>query len=198
MVGMMWTDEGEEGKKIWKAKAEQVKEEHMRLHPDYSYQPRKPSEKKRRMTKRKNRANQAGAGIPTSVEPAVIPIFSPHPENSNFIQCTIGTNNLSAELSIDSSYYPMSYTTPDSDTTNRLGLIQQSLEEKRIKMAAAGADTSALTSEETEVDGDNVFQFLADDVYAEQARQIDLASQVANFDIFGSDIYEPFAPFELA
>ena len=37
----------------WKRKAEEVKVKHAKDHPDYQYQPRKPAEKKRRMTKRK-------------------------------------------------------------------------------------------------------------------------------------------------
>ena len=45
--------------------AEELKKKHLRDHPDYHYQPRKPSEKKRRMTRRKAEA-QAQALIPSS------------------------------------------------------------------------------------------------------------------------------------
>lgn len=55
----MWHIETEAVKGYWRLKSAQAKEEHMRLYPDYSYQPRKPSEKKRRMTKRKAAAIQA-------------------------------------------------------------------------------------------------------------------------------------------
>lgn len=53
IIGKMWRDESESVKKQWKDKAENVKRQHLRDHPDYQYQPRKPHEKKRRMTKRK-------------------------------------------------------------------------------------------------------------------------------------------------
>lgn len=52
-VAALWKDESEEAKAIWKAKADEAKQRHLQQHPDYSYQPRKPSEKKRRITKRK-------------------------------------------------------------------------------------------------------------------------------------------------
>jgi hypothetical protein len=49
----MWSLADEDVKATWKAKAEQVKLQHQEKHPNYSYQPRKASEKKRRMTKKK-------------------------------------------------------------------------------------------------------------------------------------------------
>jgi hypothetical protein len=49
----MWKLEDEEVRASWKAKAEVIKQEHKSKHPDYTYQPRKAGEKKRRMTKRK-------------------------------------------------------------------------------------------------------------------------------------------------
>ncbi|TID16816.1 putative mating type 1-2-1 protein [Venturia nashicola] len=52
-VAALWKDEREEVKAAWKAKADEAKQQHLQQHPDYSYQPRKPSEKKRRMTKSK-------------------------------------------------------------------------------------------------------------------------------------------------
>ncbi|KAK0335446.1 hypothetical protein LTR02_000137 [Friedmanniomyces endolithicus] len=45
--------ESEEAREIYKRKAEDVKRQHELNYPDYQYQPRKPSEKKRRMTKTK-------------------------------------------------------------------------------------------------------------------------------------------------
>ena len=44
--------------------AEELKKKHLRDHPDYHYEPRKPSEKKRRMTRRKAEA-QVQALIPS-------------------------------------------------------------------------------------------------------------------------------------
>ncbi|KAF1344745.1 high mobility group box domain-containing protein, partial [Delphinella strobiligena] len=53
IIGKMWRDEPESVKNEWKNKSENVKRQHLKDHPGYQYQPRKPSEKKRRMTKRK-------------------------------------------------------------------------------------------------------------------------------------------------
>jgi hypothetical protein len=65
IIGKMWRDESEPVKKQWKDKAEGVKRQHLRDHPDYQYQPRKPYEKKRRMTKRKAMALAAQQNTPS-------------------------------------------------------------------------------------------------------------------------------------
>jgi hypothetical protein len=49
----MWQDETSEVRTAFKKLAEDEKKLHFQLHPNYRYQPRKPSEKKRRMTKKK-------------------------------------------------------------------------------------------------------------------------------------------------
>lgn len=46
--------ENEETKAQFKSKADSLKKEHLDAHPDYQYQPRKSSEKKRRMTRRRD------------------------------------------------------------------------------------------------------------------------------------------------
>ncbi|KAH0354073.1 hypothetical protein KCU81_g1223, partial [Aureobasidium melanogenum] len=66
IIGKMWRDESEPVKKQWKDKAENVKRQHLRDHPDYQYQPRKPHEKKRRMTKRKAMALAAQQNTPST------------------------------------------------------------------------------------------------------------------------------------
>lgn len=53
MIGKMWSQESEEVRQDFKRQAEIVKGAHMAKNPDYQYKPRKPAEKKRRMTKRK-------------------------------------------------------------------------------------------------------------------------------------------------
>ncbi|KAK0990279.1 hypothetical protein LTR91_008942 [Friedmanniomyces endolithicus] len=53
IIGDKWKGESDEVREIYKRKAEDVKRQHELNHPDYQYQPRKPSEKKRRMTKTK-------------------------------------------------------------------------------------------------------------------------------------------------
>jgi hypothetical protein len=57
----MWRDEGDIGQAPWKARADEVAQEHAKNHPDYSYQPRKPSEKKRRNRKSKTQASTPAA-----------------------------------------------------------------------------------------------------------------------------------------
>ncbi|KAH0382581.1 hypothetical protein KCU92_g6155, partial [Aureobasidium melanogenum] len=81
-------------KKQWKGKAENVKCQHLRDHLDYQYQPRKPHEKKRRMTKRKAMALAAQQNTPSTSAfasaastsanaqaPADSTIFSPAPSS---------------------------------------------------------------------------------------------------------------------
>lgn len=52
-IGKRWKSEPEHIKKKYKMLAEELKEKHAAQYPDYQYAPRKPGEKKRRMTARK-------------------------------------------------------------------------------------------------------------------------------------------------
>lgn len=89
-VGAMWKNEEEQIKAAWKTKADDVKKEHMQMHPEYTYQPRKPSEKKRRMTKRKAAELQARADgpVPENGQPSLqdqreLPDFAFLPNNND-------------------------------------------------------------------------------------------------------------------
>lgn len=53
ILGKKWKSEPDEVKAHFKKLANEIKAKHMQDHPDYQYAPRKPSEKKRRMTARK-------------------------------------------------------------------------------------------------------------------------------------------------
>ena len=53
ILGNQWNSESEEVKNRFKDLANSIKEEHQKNHPNYQYQPRKPSQKKRRSTRRK-------------------------------------------------------------------------------------------------------------------------------------------------
>ena len=53
MIGRKWKAETEAVRNEYKSKAENAKRQHAIDHPGYQYQPRKPSEKKKRMTKTK-------------------------------------------------------------------------------------------------------------------------------------------------
>ncbi|KAL8792602.1 MAG: hypothetical protein Q9195_004825 [Heterodermia aff. obscurata] len=65
VLGKQWRNESEEVKNEFKSKAEALKQQHFQDHPEYHYQPRKPSEKKRRMTRRRAEAS-ALDGEPSS------------------------------------------------------------------------------------------------------------------------------------
>ena len=62
----MWQTEKIEVREMFVELAHQKKLEHARLHPGYTYCPRKPSEKKRRMTKKKLEAIKNGTVTPVS------------------------------------------------------------------------------------------------------------------------------------
>jgi len=53
ILGTQWKLEMQAVKNQYVKLAQQLKAKHLREHPDYQYQPRKPSEKKRRMSRRK-------------------------------------------------------------------------------------------------------------------------------------------------
>lgn len=53
IIGKQWKNESDEVKEAYKCKAEAAKRQHLVDNPGYQYQPRKPSEKKKRMTKGK-------------------------------------------------------------------------------------------------------------------------------------------------
>nr|CAD59615.3 putative mating type protein MAT-2 [Colletotrichum musae] len=48
ILGRCWNMETSEVRLYYKKKADEIKEEHKRLHPDYQYRPRRPSERRRR------------------------------------------------------------------------------------------------------------------------------------------------------
>ncbi|KAL8962449.1 MAG: hypothetical protein Q9193_001143 [Seirophora villosa] len=70
ILGQQWQKENDEVKAQFKSMAEEIKKEHLNAHPDYQYQPRKPTEKKRRMTRRK--AEKLAAAETTVTDPKAI------------------------------------------------------------------------------------------------------------------------------
>ena len=58
----------EETKAHFKEAADTLKKKHLEAHPNYQYQPRKSSEKKRRMTRRRD-GDSSSATIPTNINP---------------------------------------------------------------------------------------------------------------------------------
>ena len=61
ILGAQWKNENENTKARFTTLAKQLKAKHQLEHPNYQYQPRKPSEKKRRMTQRKKAALAEGS-----------------------------------------------------------------------------------------------------------------------------------------
>ena len=57
LLGTQWNNEDEATKDEWRLKADDFKKQHALIYPNYQYQPRKPSEKKRRVTRRKSGAS---------------------------------------------------------------------------------------------------------------------------------------------
>lgn len=55
IIGQQWKAESKEIRDHYSGKAKRAKMEHLLLYPDYQYKPRRPEEKKRRMTKNKQR-----------------------------------------------------------------------------------------------------------------------------------------------
>ncbi|KAL8863467.1 MAG: hypothetical protein Q9178_000148 [Gyalolechia marmorata] len=80
MLGQQWQNEMAEVKAQFKSMAEEIKKKHLSAHPNYQYQPRKPAEKKRRMTRRK--AEKLSAQAESSYAPtdtATVPEFETTP-----------------------------------------------------------------------------------------------------------------------
>lgn len=62
-MGNQWKSESNEIRTLYKTRAHKIKLEHSLKYPDYSYQPRKASEKKRRMSKKKLAALATASGV---------------------------------------------------------------------------------------------------------------------------------------
>lgn len=79
ILGKQWNSEDNTTKAMYKRHADDLKKKHMEDHPDYQYQPRKPAEKKRRMTRRKAEAvsNHDGPLEGASAQQASAPIETP-------------------------------------------------------------------------------------------------------------------------
>ncbi|KAL8867997.1 MAG: hypothetical protein Q9174_005286 [Haloplaca sp. 1 TL-2023] len=82
-LGKQWQNETPEVKAAYKAMADEIKRKHLLAHPGYQYQPRKPAEKKRRMTRRK--AEQSEAQETSVTEPV-----NSHSANSEFPETSSG------------------------------------------------------------------------------------------------------------
>lgn len=59
ILGKQWHNESDSVKSVWRLVADKIKRKHAEQNPGYQYAPRKPAEKKRRMTARKVAARKA-------------------------------------------------------------------------------------------------------------------------------------------
>lgn len=97
IIGNKWRAESQAVKDEYKMKADMAKEQHASLHPNYQYQPRKPSEKKKRMTKNKL-AKLATAVVDTqSAEPRFD--FNDMPGFATFEAASDPNNALTSQIS---------------------------------------------------------------------------------------------------
>jgi len=221
-VATLWKEENEEVKALWKAKADEAKQHHLKLHPDYSYQPRKPSEKKRRVTKRKiaMMQNDNGQAVTTSInnnyQQRPFPCFSLDPMNpmvkeytpinhpeaiEKFVQAIDYHNN--AQVLVQ---YPNELTTIHGapETPVNIGhvpleQVQQIFEQQHAAIGAenaSGVDDffSGPVSEDQDFDEAEFYRLLTEECnkYSEQDRQVEIGENVFDFDVFGSEPFESF------
>lgn len=91
----IWRELTPAQKKPWQAAAKAAKEEHLRLHPDYKYSPRKPGEKKKRQSRKAKQAANVMNGTAT-LDFALVPeiAMTANETNSTFTNTTeIDFNN---------------------------------------------------------------------------------------------------------
>lgn len=70
IIGRQWNNEDEATKDEWRLKADEFKKQHAIIYPRYQYQPRKPSEKKRRATRRQSGAlSESGSSSSAAIMP---------------------------------------------------------------------------------------------------------------------------------
>jgi len=92
IIGNKWKNEDEAVKDAFRARANEVKRNHNEQHPEYQYQPRKPSQKRKRISRAKTRSAAASHSLSPSagsqslspstspqanaIDPALFPAFS--------------------------------------------------------------------------------------------------------------------------
>ncbi|KAF2433001.1 hypothetical protein EJ08DRAFT_584522 [Tothia fuscella] len=191
-VAMMWEAEGEEGRAVWKAKADEVKKEHMKKYPGYSYQPRKPSEKKRRMTKKKAAALQSKTAVPS---------FALHSTDPMMVQHTLGTDPMMVQhtLGTDPAAIEMFGKMIDQHNDSNLLVDYEDLSVFSSSAVLPGQFGQALEGQRTMIDvensassGDFVGQFWTEDLIpADDTREFDrhgdYSSRFLDFVILNND-----------
>ncbi|KAL8772022.1 MAG: hypothetical protein Q9209_002687 [Squamulea sp. 1 TL-2023] len=99
MLGQQWQNEVADVKAQFKSMAEDIKKKHLSAHPNYQYQPRKPAEKKRRMTRRKAEKLSAQAHsliVPNDI--ATVPEFEKTPTGNAVF--TLGDDSMDDDATL--------------------------------------------------------------------------------------------------
>ncbi|KAL8990243.1 MAG: hypothetical protein Q9169_008167 [Polycauliona sp. 2 TL-2023] len=99
MLGQQWQNEVADVKAQYKSMAENIKKEHLNAHPNYQYQPRKPAEKKRRMTRRKaERLNAQAKSSNNPIDAGAVPAFEETPTGNAVF--TLGDNSVEDDATL--------------------------------------------------------------------------------------------------
>lgn len=99
MLGQQWQNEAADVKAQFKSMAEDIKKEHLSAHPNYQYQPRKPAEKKRRMTRRKAEILNAQAKSSNNpTDTATAPAFEKTPTGN--VVFTLGDDSIEDDATL--------------------------------------------------------------------------------------------------
>ena len=93
IIGKQWKNEDEETQTFFKKRADEVKRKHFEDHPQYQYQPRKPSDRKRRITKSKTAKMVAATSKASSSTAAPLAPAQTHDSISE----TVPTNTMNVE-----------------------------------------------------------------------------------------------------
>nr|AAD33451.1 mating type protein MAT-2 [Curvularia ellisii] len=82
----IWHNLSDEAKQPWRDAAQSAKEEHLRLHPDYKYTPRKPGEKKKRQSRKvsKRAASVAEQVLQFQISPDLL-MFTPEGSDQSLL-----------------------------------------------------------------------------------------------------------------
>ncbi len=122
ILGKQWHEETQETKNRFKEMADTIKQQHQQNHPDYQYQPRKPSEKKRRMTRQKaaalDPASETSTEEPglesstTAAAPATTPTISPQEDAAvipSLASIGMPADNMHAEAAVTVAEDPVEH-----------------------------------------------------------------------------------------
>ncbi|KAL8659681.1 MAG: hypothetical protein Q9226_000306 [Calogaya cf. arnoldii] len=99
MLGQQWQNEAAEIKAQFKSTADEIKKAHLSAHPNYQYKPRKPAEKKRRMTRRKMEklSTQAKSSKPPT-NTGTVPAFDKTPTGNAVF--TLGDDSIEDDATL--------------------------------------------------------------------------------------------------